>query len=554
MLFKSNLPDVEIPQVNLVEYCLNVTDEIGRSDRKTVIDGVNTERSWTKSELRARSQRLAAGLRDRLGMKQNDVLAIFSPNSIEFPMAVFAAHFLGATATLVSPAYREAELTHQLRDSKATAIFTVPALLSVVKAAFDNVGLSHDRILLSEDVPESGVAHYETILSEHNLPESSPAAFDDTAFLCYSSGTTGLPKGVVLSHGNLVSNLLQWDAEETYLRADRDSLVAVLPFSHIYALHVLVLNPTRKGIPIYVLPKFDLVRFLELIQDFRITASIVVPPIVAAMLRQPIVEKYDLSSLKFLCSGAAPLSPEFTHEVCERFDLHMSQGYGLTETSPVISYARFDTERHTGAVGRLLPNMVLRIALEDNTELEYGQIGELQVKGPNVMKGYLNNKAANENAFTSDGFFRTGDIGYIQPDKKLFVVDRAKELIKYKGFQVPPVELENLLLTHPKVLDCAVIGRQDDVEVTELPTAFVVLRPSALPTQNGDGGVHAEQYISKEIIGYVSAKVAAYKRLTGGIRFVAEIPKSPSGKILRRHLKDMITAEQQAGLVSFFYK
>ncbi|BFZ58810.1 hypothetical protein PYCC9005_005875 [Savitreella phatthalungensis] len=541
--FYSDLPQIDVPKVNLVQFVIEqtVSDDL---ERPLLIDGTQTGRFLTGAQLRDRAQRFAAGLRDQLGLKHGDVLAIFSPNSIEFPLAILAAHYLGVVATLVSPAYREGELAHQLRNSGAKAIFTVPALLPVVQAGCAEVGLAESSILLSEDIG-SHIRSYETFIGEARVTES-PATYDDLAFLCYSSGTTGLPKGVKLTHGNLVANLLQWDAEETYLTGRKDSLVAVLPFSHIYALHVLVLNPIRKGIASYILPKFDLTRFLSLIQDHRATATIIVPPIVAALLRQPVVANYDLSSLKFVCSGAAPLSPDMALELCNRFDLEISQGYGLTETSPVIAYARFDRHKYEGAVGRLLPNMELRIG--DGEGLGLGETGEIQVRGPNVMQGYLNNEAANENAFTKDGFFRTGDIGYLNPDKTLHVVDRAKELIKYKGFQVPPVELENLLLTHPKVLDCAVIGRQDDVEVTELPTAFVVLR------QSQDQEEKVAPSTGREIIDYVSAKVAAYKRLTGGVRFVPEIPKSASGKILRRHLRDMVAAEQQQGVVSLFYR
>lgn len=554
-MFVSSYVPIKSPNKNLIEFVLDT--EPGMDDEKPIfIDSDKTTNYYSVSSIRRVARQFGAGIIRSYDFKKGDVAAIFSPNSIEYPMVVFGIFYAGGTVTLINPFCRDREVASQLRDSRAKLIYTTAELFDTALTACEIAGMSSSQIVVSGaeghdllDLPtitDKG-AHAPGSCSNDLEASLEP---EDVAFLCYSSGTTGSSKGVRLTHCNLVANLLQWDAGERFLDST-SSLISVLPFSHIYALNVLVMNPLRRRMSNYVLPRFHAEKFFELVALHRITATFIVPPIVRALL-SPTAAGYDLSSLTFVCSGAAPLSMELTQELSARYSLPVSQGYGLTETSPVLAYSRFNDQEYTGSVGRLLPNIEMRVI--DGTGASQGPngLGELQVRGPNVMLGYLNNAEANANAFTEDGFFKTGDLGYVSEDGYVFVVDRIKELIKYKGFQVPPVELESLLLTHPAILDCAVVGRQCDIEVTELPTAYCVLERTALESiqsvlpigwtdlDETESAVleRLKHNLAKDIIEFIAARVANYKKLRGGVVFTDTIPRVPAGKVLRRVLKE----------------
>lgn len=274
--------------------------------------------------------------------------------------------------------------------------------------------------------------------------------------------------------------------------------------------------------------KFEIEKFCTIIQDLKITFAYVVPPVVLLLSKHPIIDKYDLTSLRMLNSGAAPLTKALVEAVYKRIKCPIKQGYGLSETSPTThSQAWEDWDRTTGSVGRLLPNQVAKYMSAEEKEVPAGEVGELWIKGPNIFKGYLNNPQGTRNALTEDGFFKTGDVGYQDEDGNFFITDRVKELIKFKGFQVPPAELEGLLVSHPKINDVAVIGLYDKEQATEVPRAYVVLAP----------GIQGTKEVEANIASWLAARVANHKRLRGGIRFVDEIPKSASGKILRRMLR-----------------
>jgi acyl-CoA synthetase (AMP-forming)/AMP-acid ligase II len=546
MPFKSRTADVFIPNTDLVSFVLDQRADADH-DKPIFIDALDITRAYSLRTLRECARSFAAGLQKHLNFCKGDVLAIFSANSIEYPVVVFGTFLAGGTVSLVNPAYKAGEVVHQLRDSKTKVFFTTLDLLATAEEACEDAGLLNDRILVAADDLDHPHSWQRVFAPSTELIQVQVSS-TDLAFVQYSSGTTGLSKGVRLSHSNLIANLCQWDAAETYL-SSKDSIISVLPFSHIYGLHTLVMGPIRRQMTSFVLPRYDPKRFLELVHTHGITASFIVPPIVKALLQADTV-KYNLSSLKFLCSGAAPLSPSLANALCSSLGVSISQGFGLTETSPVLAYARFTGEpgmEYTGSVGRLLPNIELKIVDEQGEEVSLGEQGELLVRGPNVMQGYLNNDTANANAFTQEGFFKTGDLGYIGDDGQIFLVDRIKELIKYKGFQVAPVELENILIQHPRVMDVAVIGRDCQEEVTELPTAFVVLRPEAssfasLPSGWSDPDADnaqkdAENSLARELISFVGDKVAGYKKLRGGVVFCESIPRVPAGKILRRLLK-----------------
>ncbi|CCG84829.1 protein of unknown function [Taphrina deformans PYCC 5710] len=541
--FVSRSPDISIPEENLVSFVLGQCDQSYDQNKPLL----NT--------LRETSHNFGTGLQRKLGLQKGDVVALFSANSIDYPVLVFGTFYAGGTVTLVNAAYNKDEVASQLKNSAASILVTTADLLDTAKEACKMVDMDIGHLV----VIGPALQHANDVLEFRELInvgkalgklEWSPSSVEpeSTAFLCYSSGTTGLPKGVQLSHRNIVANLLQWDQRET--RLDRTcSVISVLPFSHIYALSVLIMNPIRREMTSYVLTRFHPSKFMQLIERERITAAFVVPPIVKVLLDDS-AQGYDLSSLKFLCSGAAPLSAQMAQDVCSRYNLPISQGYGLTETSPVLCFSSFAGDGYTGSVGQLLPNIILRIINEDNKSQLVGGVGELQVRGPNVMRGYLNNPEANAEAFTTDGYFRTGDIGYMSTNGEVFIIDRLKELIKYKGFQVPPAELESLLLTHPAIQDCAVIGRNCDIEVTELPTAYCVLRPSVLQNRaqlpigwsdvdqiQDDPSTHLLA-VARDIISFIGKNVSNHKKLRGGVVFTDSIPRVPAGKILRRVLRD----------------
>jgi acyl-CoA synthetase (AMP-forming)/AMP-acid ligase II len=351
--------------------------------------------------------------------------------------------------------------------------------------------------------------------------EQTPVASGDLVVLPYSSGTTGINKGVMLTHGNLVSNVAQVLAGAD-IRED-EAFIAVLPFFHIYGMQVLMNTGLRAGVTIITMPRFDLEQFLQLHQDHGITRSFVAPPIVVALAKHPIVDNYDLSKLEQVFSGAAPLSAELALECGARLGCDVVQGYGMTELSPV-SHLTPPGNFKPGSCGVTAPSTLTKVVdPATGEELGIDQDGEVCIQGPQVMVGYLNNQQATDATIDPDGWLHTGDIGHIDADGHLYVVDRLKELIKYNGFQVAPAELEALLLTHPAVADAAVIGRPDE-SAGEIPVGFVVLRPGAEATE-------------ADISDFVAGQVAHYKQLRH-IEFIDAIPKSASGKILRRMLRD----------------
>ncbi len=285
------------------------------------------------------------------------------------------------------------------------------------------------------------------------------------------------------------------------------------------------------------MPSFSLEKFCHNIQTHGITFSYVVPPVILQLGKSPIVSKYDLSSLRMLNSGAAPLTKDLVDAVYSRLKVPIKQGYGLSETSPTTHTQPWgDWNETIGSVGKLLPNLTAKYMSSDERELPIGETGELWIKGPNIFLGYLNNPEGTKHALTEDGYFKTGDVGHQDKDGNFYITDRVKELIKYKGFQVAPAELEGLLMAHPDVDDVAVIGVYHAHLASEVPRAYVVPR---------NGTAEKGKELEENIKTWVEGKVAGHKKLRGGVRFVETIPKSASGKILRRVLKDGVKREQE---------
>ncbi len=512
MVIRSRYPDVDIPDVALAEYVLR--DAPARGDRVALVDGT-TGRSYSYAMLDHLVGRCAAGLAER-GVAKGDVVGIFAPNVPEYAVAFHGVARAGAIATTINSLYTPDEVAFQLRDAGARRLITVPPFLDRALPAARAVGID-DVIVFGEADGASSFA--DLVATGADVPEPAIDPPSDLVTLPYSSGTTGLAKGVMLTHRNLVANIAQFSAirhiDET------DVTLAILPFFHIYGQTVVLNGALRHGATVVTMPRFDLEQFLSLIQEHRVTALYVAPPVVVALGKSPLVDRYDLSSIRFIISGAAPLDADLQRSVAERLGCEVGQGYGLTETSPVTHASPQGLPTVYGSAGRLVPNTEARL-VDPSTGAD-GTVGELWLRGPQVMTGYLGNAEATAATIDADGWLRTGDIATVDGEGWFTIVDRLKELIKYKGYQVPPAELEGLLLTHPAIADAAVIGVPDE-DAGEIPKAFVVLKADAILTP-------------AEIMGFVAGHVAPHKRIRD-CELIEAIPKSPSGKILRRVLRE----------------
>jgi acyl-CoA synthetase (AMP-forming)/AMP-acid ligase II len=510
-MIRSPFPDVEIPDAPLTDFVLARAGEL--ADKPALIDAP-TGRTIRYAQLLESVRAVAAGLAAR-GFGKGDVFAHYAPNLPEYAVAFHAVATVGGVNTTANPLLTAGELTRQLRNCGARLLVTVPDQLEKATEAAQAAGVQEIFVYGEADDTTPFAA---LLAAGGEAPKVAIDPAEDVVALPYSSGTTGLPKGVMLTHRNLVANICQ--SVQDRLSED-ERVIAVLPFFHIYGLVWLMNMPLYLGATVVTMPRFDLGEFLRVIQDYRITRAHVVPPIVVALVKDPLVDEFDLSSLQFMGSGAAPLSAELEVACGKRLGCRMLQGYGLTETSPTTHIVTDKLAgQMPGSIGPPLPNTECRIVdVATGEDVPAGEHGELLIRGPQVMKGYLNNPQATALAIDPAGWLHTGDIATVDEQGSVRIVDRVKELIKYKGYQVAPAELEGLLLTHPAIADAAVIGLPDE-RAGEVPKAFVV--PSAPLTP-------------EEVTAFVAERVAPYKKVRA-VEIIEEIPKSPSGKILRRVL------------------
>ncbi|MCB0992153.1 MAG: AMP-binding protein [Acidimicrobiales bacterium] len=513
----SKLEDRELPVMSITDYVLRHAAD--KADVPALIDGASG-RVVTFGEFADLVARLAGGLAAK-GFGKGSTLALIAPNMPDYAIVFHGVARSGGTVTTVNPVYNADEIRHQLIDSGATIAIAVSAAIPTVMSAIEGTSVTEVYSIGDNDSAQS----YEALFGDP-IDQVDVDPMQDVVVLPYSSGTTGLPKGVMLTHHNLVANLVQAEAALEY--SEGDVALAVLPFFHIYGMQVLMNGVLASGCTVVTLPRFDLVQALTLIQDHKVTAFYAVPPMVLALAKQPVVDQFDLSSLKFIFSGAAPLGADLQEECEQRVGCSVVQGYGMTELSP-ITHATLPGDQKAGSVGVTMPNTLVRIVDDEGNDQDIDGEGELWIKGPQVMKGYLNNPEATAATIDADQWLHTGDVAKIDSDGHVYIVDRVKELIKYKGFQVPPAELEALIVTHPAVADVAVIG-VDDAEAGELPKAFVVLKPDA-------------EASAEDIQSFVADRVTSYKQIRI-VEFRSEIPKSASGKILRRFLRDEERAKQ----------
>jgi acyl-CoA synthetase (AMP-forming)/AMP-acid ligase II len=509
LVFCSPYADVTVPELSLTRAILDKAASLGT--KPAIIDGASGA-TLTYADLAATIRVLAGGL-EADGLAKGEVVAIAAANSPEYAVVFHAVLFAGGVVTTVNPAYGERELRHQLIDSGAVRMVTTATMVDAVRRAAVGSSVTKTHVLDDHSL-ERGIWD----LAGDSITDEIGCRPDDLAVLPYSSGTTGLSKGVMLSHANISINVEQ-SLVPLCLHED-DVLSAVLPLFHIYGMQVVMNCGLRAGATIVTMPRFELLNYLSIHEQYGVTRSFVAPPIVLLLAKEPAVAAYDLSRLKQVFSGAAPLPREVASMAAQRLGCEVVQGYGMTETSPATLLSAPGRGRN-GAVGQLLPNTEMVIVDTATKEpVGVGEPGEVWIRGPQVMLGYLNNAAATAEVIDEHGWLHTGDVGIVDADGYLYVIDRVKELIKVKGFQVAPAELETLLLAHPLIRDAAVIGRPDDTS-GERPVAFVVAH----------GEIAAE-----DILAHVGAQVATYKRLAE-VRFVESIPKSPSGKILRRELR-----------------
>jgi acyl-CoA synthetase (AMP-forming)/AMP-acid ligase II len=526
---RSTYPDVEIPDLSVYDYLFGSLDAADLL-RVAIVDGTSGAET-TYGQLVERIDAVAGALAAR-GVEPGAVLGLLCPNTPVFALAFHGVLRAGATVTPINSLYTADEIAAQLTDAGATWLITVAALLPGAEEAAARVGITDDHLVVLDGSP--GHPSLSDLLQQQ---AAAPAVTVDPAthlaVLPYSSGTTGRPKGVMLSHRNLVANVVQSEAMIGLGRDDR--VLAVLPFFHIYGLTVLLNYALKERAALVTMPRFDLPEFLRIIGEQRCTWVFIAPPIAVALAKHPLVDEFDLSSVDVIFSGAAPLAEELAVSVERRIGCLVRQGYGMTELSPVshvVPQSRNDIP--LSAVGLALPNMECRLVDPDSRQdIPFPEAsddgarvlsapGELLCRGPNVMLGYLGNAGATAETLDADGWLRTGDIAVVD-DRGIFtIVDRLKELIKYKGYQVAPAVLEAVLLSHPHIADTAVIGIMDD-DGQEIPKAFVVLQAGATLTDD-------------DVMGFVDSRVAPHERVRR-VEFIDAVPKTTSGKILRKDLR-----------------
>ena len=508
-VLRSTLPDVDAGGLTVHEFVLERASRLG--DKPALVDGPSG-RTISYGQLAAGVERVAAGLAAR-GFGKGGVLALYSPNLPEYALAVYGAMAAGGTVIGANPLLTVEELAGQLADADASLLVTVPPFLDKAREAAEKAGVEQVLVFGEAD----GVTPFRELVGHRHPPARVLVDPDDLAALPYSSGTTGLSKGVEQTHASLVVNARQ--SQAVLGQREDDVVLAVAPFFHVMGLNLVLATALRAGATVVTLPRFDLEGFLGTIQDRGVTTTIVVPPVMLALANHPLVDRYDLSSLRWIGCGAAPLGAEIEQRCADRLGCIVAQGFGMTEAGACIAINPLHAPRR-GSAGRLLPNTQARIVdPSGGVDLGPGRAGELWIRGPQLMRGYRDNPEATARTLDTDGWLHTGDLVYADEDGYLYVVDRLKELIKYKGYQVAPAELEHLLLAHPAVADAAVIPRPDP-EAGEVPVAHVVLRGEAT---------------AEELIAYVAERVAPYKRVRA-VELTDQIPKSPTGKLLRRVL------------------
>ncbi|KAG8664419.1 hypothetical protein FPOAC2_13363 [Fusarium poae] len=529
---------IDIPDVDVLTYVFGTPTP---GDGPFVyLDAETQTQGFRKSELETYVKKLAGGLRATKRIKNDDVILAYTQNSIWYPIIVLGAICAGGIFTGANPGYTSIELTQHLTISGATCIFTDSERLEAAVEAADAAALPRSSIVLLDDGREPALVDLHRIQDFLASPHSWEVIKDPqvltekVAVLNFSSGTTGNPKACMITHRNLVANAEQTlhldevarERSSSMNHSSHETHCAFLPLYHASGLLTYCIVNLRRSCTTVVMRKFSLRLLLSTIQRFRVTSLFLAPPVVLMLVESDLLSQYDLSSVELLLCGGAPLQPEQSRKLEAVFGdgrVRSRQGWGMTEaTMAVTLFAPDEFDPSHKGVGYLVANMQMKIVADDGSQVGYCEEGEAFVRGPNVFKGYYKNQSASQQAFDWMGWMRTGDIVTIQRSGLVTVVNRKKELIKVKGFQVAPSELEGHLLEHPGVKDCAVT--RIILNGQEHPQAHIVAR---------DSDVTAES-----IMEFLQGRLSAHKRITGGIVFTKSIPKSASGKILRWMLQD----------------
>lgn len=531
-----DLPHIDAPSIP--HFLLSAWPDFDASARLFYND--SKSHSW--SDLANGAYKLAKGWRDTEWIQKDQVVALFLPNQPNVLEVMCGLHLVGAVVSPCNSAVRPHEFAHQLKLSSAKRIITVQKCSQVVSDAIKLAGLSPDAVLFLDDgsidkIKASILEDYSPTAFLQSFPLKSYSA-ESTAFICWSSGTSGDPKAVPLSHLNIIANILQnkcllgdrfnsigdqWNKEKRSNQVHID----VLPQFHAYGL-IMTFLALYTGTPRFVMERFGIDAFLAIVKREKVTFSLLVPPALLALAKSPSVKPEDVKSLRSIASGAAALPLDIRTRFKAQFDIIITDGYGCTECAPVIAAQNPGdvVNGHIG-VGLLAPGIKAKLVDPATSALVTSKgEGEICISGPNVFHGYLHNDLANKDAFDSEGYYKTGDVGTII-DGHLRITDRTKDLVKYNGFQISVSELEAILISHPAVADAAVIGVMDKEKATELPRAFVVPADNIKPTDE----------LANELIEHVNSQVAGYKKLRGGVRWIDAVPKNASGKILRKDLK-----------------
>ncbi|KAF5004022.1 hypothetical protein FDECE_9468 [Fusarium decemcellulare] len=537
MPVSSPYPVLDIPQKNVLSYLFGDGDV---SEEPLWIDSKDPDNNLSPKQLVGWVKRLGYGL-ERLGVKRGEVVLICTPNSIFIPVAFLGIVGAGFIFSGVNPVYTSTEMAHQLTNTMAKAVLVHPKMLDTMLEAAAKAGLSKDRIFQFADAecqPKQGVQDWRVMLGSPDQgaawrwPDLNPQEAAETiATINYSSGTTGLPKGVCVSHYNLIANVEQTvfmryaHKPFSFESRPQERWIGALPLSHAYGQMYTILMAVRLRVPIYIMTEFRYEEFLSVIGRYRITSLQVAPPILVMLSKRPETARYDISSVKDILCGAAPLSRELQNECQRRFNVQINQGWGMTEVTCGALHVPGGIKDDSGSVGKLDPNCECKLVDEEGHEVGVGKPGEILIRGPNICLGYWRNEAATRDVFDSDGYLRTGDIA-VRDDKDFFwIVDRKKELIKVNALQVAPAELEALLLENEHVADAAVVGIT--LNGNEWPRAYVVVQDAS-----------KDKVTPKDLQDWIYARVAKHKRLVGGVVFIESVPKLASGKIKRKEMRD----------------
>ncbi|PIA17650.1 acetyl-CoA synthetase-like protein [Coemansia reversa NRRL 1564] len=548
MIFESKLSHIEVPNVNVADYVLSECKRLSSADHRVFVDSA-TDEYVTVDQLIAYTKRFAVALRSKCGIRAGDVVATFANNSIYYPFVAYGIVAAGATCSPANASYTPHELAHQLSNSRCKVIIVGDGLRSTVEQALQLVDHKVGHILMLD---ESRIGCEDSIFefmdSMNNTIEKEDDPFSSgqpedfavaPAYLCYSSGTTGKPKGVVLTHRNMIANAMQINQlkkldVETTMCQEYETYLGLAPFCHAYGLSYVMHSSVSLGGCIVVMRRYSFDAFLKVVQEYKITFGYLVPPIVCALSKDPRVDSYDLSSMHTVLSGGAALSPTLIEMTEQRLPgVRVIQGYGMSEMSPAMTMLS-TRHRNLKSIGILLPNSQAKVVDTQGNELGVCEPGELCFKGPNVMLKYLDNPTATRNIFDENGFLQTGDIGYIDEAGFFYITDRKKEIIKFKGFQVAPSELEGLLAEHPDIEDAAVMAVYDDNQATEIPKGYFVLKK-----QSDNRNAVDDNARGQAVVEWLHERVAKFKRLRGGFSIIENIPRSPAGKVIRNSLRNM---------------